>query len=149
MDETIDKVVELSDACEAKLNANDISIPQRLSSKKPGERPVFVRLARRAGELQILRNNRAISNKKGYENVKVFGDLTALRVRFFNILKTDFFSKGMPRHNFLCVERGKCNLFYTRTLRNSLSPTIHFECNDVEFVPRRFLAITCFPTELN
>ena len=56
---------------------------------KPGERPVDLRFARGAGKLQLLRNRRALSNKKGHENVKVFEGLTAPRVRFFNMLKTD------------------------------------------------------------
>ena len=89
VDETIDKVVERSDACEAKVIANDISIAPRLPSKKPGEHPVIVQFARRAGKQQIPRNKKALSNKMGYENVRVFEDLTAPRLRFFNILKTD------------------------------------------------------------
>ena len=72
-DETIDKVVELSDACEAKVNANDISIAHRLPSKKPGEHPVIVRFARRAGKRQLPRNKKALSNKMGYENVSIRG----------------------------------------------------------------------------
>ena len=88
-DETNEKVAELSHACEAKVNANDISIAHRLPSMKLGERPVDVRLARGAGKLQLLRNRRALSNKKGHENVKVFEGLTAPRGRFFNMLTTD------------------------------------------------------------
>ena len=70
VDETIEKVLELSDACEAKVNAKDISIAQKIRAKKPGERSVIVRFARRAGKLQLFRNKEALSIKKGYENVK-------------------------------------------------------------------------------
>ena len=89
-DETTEKVVELSDACEAKVNANNISIAHRLPSKKRGERPLIVRFAPRAGKLQLLRNKEALSNKMGYyKNERLLEDLTAPRVRFFKILKTD------------------------------------------------------------
>ena len=89
MDETTDKVVEPSVVCEAKINASDTSIALRLPSKKPGERPVIVRFARRAEKPQLPRNKKALSNKLAYEIVEVFEELTAPRVRFFNILKTD------------------------------------------------------------
>ena len=78
-DETIDKVVELSDACDAKVNSNELSIAHRFSSKKPGERPVIVRFAQRAGKLQLLGNKKALSNKMRYGNMKAFDDQTAPR----------------------------------------------------------------------
>ena len=50
MDESNEKVTELSNASETKVNANDASI-----GEKPGERSVLVRFARRAGKQDNFR----------------------------------------------------------------------------------------------
>ena len=77
VDETIDKIVELSDAYEAKTSSNDILVAHRFLSIEVGERPVILRFAGRTGKLKFLKNKEVLSNKMGYVNVKVFEDLTA------------------------------------------------------------------------
>ena len=50
VDETIQKVIDFSHVCEAKVNDNNISITGRLPFRKPGECPFIFRFARRTGE---------------------------------------------------------------------------------------------------
>ena len=102
VDEITDKVVELSDACGAKVNANDLWIAHRLPSKKPGERPVNVRFARRAGKLQLLRNKKALSNKMGYENVRVFESSI---LQYIEDWFQSSFSLDTRKHNLLCWKK--------------------------------------------
>ena len=91
-------------------------IAHRLPPKKLGESPVLVRLARRAGKLQLLRNKKALSNKIGHENVKVIEDLTAPRVRFFNIIKLipEYFQHGHAKMQFFYVWKEDSRIYSFR-----------------------------------
>ena len=58
METTIKKVVDISNALEAQISENDISIAHRLPSRNAGNKPVIVGLARRIKKIDLLKRKR-------------------------------------------------------------------------------------------
>ena len=64
------------------LSMRDISTAHRLPGGKTGERPITVRFARRVMKTEMLRNKKKLSS-----NVRVFGDISPARAKFFSMMK--------------------------------------------------------------
>ena len=62
METTIKKVVDISDALEAQISENDISIAHRLPSRNSGNKPVIVRFARRMKKIDLLKKKKNLVN---------------------------------------------------------------------------------------
>ena len=55
METTLKKVVDISNALEAQISENDISIANMLPSRNAGNKPVIVRFARRIKKIDLLK----------------------------------------------------------------------------------------------
>ena len=82
------KVLELAKKIDANVVSSDISIAHRLPSKRPGPKPIIVRFARRIAKINILRNKKKLQ-EPGWNQIRVYEDLTTARMRFFNLMKSD------------------------------------------------------------
>ena len=87
--DVIERVVNLASALEAEVSANDISIAHPLPTKKPGPRPLIVRFSRRVAKVNLLRNKKNLDKFDDLKNVRIFEDMTAPRLKFFNLMKSD------------------------------------------------------------
>ena len=87
--DVMDSVVDLASVLEAEVSANDISIAYSLPTKKPGPRPLIVRFSRRVAKVNLLRNKKNLENFDNLKNVRIFEDMTAPRLKFFNLMKSD------------------------------------------------------------
>ena len=82
------KVLELAKKIDANVVSSDISIAHRLPSKRPGPKPIIVRFARRIAKINLLRNKKKLQ-EPGWNQIRVYEDLTTARMRFFNLMKSD------------------------------------------------------------
>ena len=87
--DAIGRVVDLASALDAEVSANDISIAHPLPTKKPGPRPLIVRFSRRVAKVNLLRNKKNLDKFDNLKNVRIFEDMTAPRLKFFNLMKSD------------------------------------------------------------
>ena len=83
------KVVDIANIIGASVTANDISIAHRLPSRADKEKPIFVKFVRRIGKIDLLKNQKELAKKPNVQHVKVFEDLSAPGVKFFNPMKSD------------------------------------------------------------
>ena len=69
-------------------------------------------------KLQLLKNKKQLVSKNVYGNVETFDDLTAPRIRFFNILKTytNLIDVDTRRHDLVSLEKRQQNILCARTL---------------------------------
>ena len=89
METTIKKVVDISNAIEAQISENDISIADRLPSRNAGNKPVIVRFARRIKKIDLLKKKKNLVNHEDLRDIKIFEDLSAARVNFLKIMRSD------------------------------------------------------------
>ena len=87
--DVMDRVVDLTSLLDAEVSANDISIAHPVPTKKPGPRPLIVRFSRRVAKVNLLRNKKNLENFDKLKNVRIFEDMTAPRLKFFNLMKSD------------------------------------------------------------
>ena len=89
-EQTIEKVASLATGLETNMTAEDISIAHRLpnrNNKRP--RHVIVRFARRVERVNMLKNKKNLANYEPLRHVRIFEDMTAPRLKFFNLMKND------------------------------------------------------------
>ena len=86
---TINKVISVGDAIDAKITHTDIFIAHRLPTRSGRDKPVIVRFSRRIKKIDLLRKKRTLSQINGFGDVKIFEDLSTTRVNFLRIMKTD------------------------------------------------------------
>ena len=86
---SVHKLVELGRFPESEINQQDISIAHRLPTKKPGHRQLIVLFSRRITKINNLQNNKNLAKAAETKDVKIYKDLTAPRLQFFNMLKAD------------------------------------------------------------
>ena len=89
-EQTIEKVANLATGLETNMTAEDISIAHRLpnrNNKRP--RHVIVRFARRVERVNMLKNKKNLANFEPLQHVRIFEDMTAPRLKFFNLMKND------------------------------------------------------------
>ena len=85
---TIKKIVNISNALEAQISENDISIAHRLPSRNPGNKPVINRFARRIKKIELLKKKKTLVNHEELRDIKIFEDLSAARVNFLKIMRS-------------------------------------------------------------
>ena len=102
---SVHKVVELGRFLESEINEQDISIAHRLPTKKPGHRQLIVRFSRRITKINILQNKKNLAKAAETKDVKIYEDLTAPRLRFFNMMKLD--------HRIESLRTKEGNIFFT------------------------------------
>ena len=83
------KVVKLGRFLESEINEPDISIAHRLPTKKPGHRQLIVRFSRRITKNNILQNKKILAKATETKDAKIYEDLKAPCLRFFNMMKSD------------------------------------------------------------
>ena len=86
--DVMDRVVDFASVLEAEVSANNISIAHPIPTKKPGPR-LIVRFSRRVAKVNLLRNKRNLEKFDNLKNVRIFEDMTATRLKFFNLMKSD------------------------------------------------------------
>ena len=89
METKIKKIVDISYALEAQISENDISIAHRLPSRNAGNKPVIVRFARRIKKIYLLKKKKNLINHEDLRDIKLFEDLSAARVNFLKIMRSD------------------------------------------------------------
>ena len=83
-------MASLATGLETNMTAEDISIAHRLpnrNNKRP--RHVIVRFARRVERVNMLKNKKNLANFEPLQHVRIFEDMTAPRLKFFNLMKND------------------------------------------------------------
>ena len=80
IEQTLDKVIDLSKKLEADVDSRDISIAHRLPSRKGSTKPIIVKFSRRMAKVNILRKKRLLY-EQGSE-VRIFEDVSRPRVLF-------------------------------------------------------------------
>ena len=88
-DTTIEIVVDFPSALESSITSDDISIAHRLP-KFNGHPPrhVIVRFTRRVANINLLKSKKN-ANFDQLKHVRIFEDMTAPRLKFFNLMKED------------------------------------------------------------
>ena len=97
----MDRVADLASVPEAEVSANNISIAHPLPTKKPGPRPLIVCFSRRVAKVNLLRNKKNLEKFDNLKNVRIFEDMTAPRLKFFNLMKSDNIEKVWSREGTL------------------------------------------------
>ena len=87
IEQTLEKVIDLSKKLEADVDSRDISIAHRLPSRKGSTKPIIVKFSRRMAKINILRKKKLLY-KQGSE-VRIFEDVSRLRVLFLNLMRQD------------------------------------------------------------
>ena len=89
-DRTSEKVVDFGSALESSITSDDISIAHRLPNFN-GQRPrhVIVRFTRRVAKINLLKSKKNAANFDQLKHVRIFEDMTAPRLKFFNLMKED------------------------------------------------------------
>ena len=90
---------------ESEMNEQDISIAHRLPKKKPGHRELIVRFSIRITKINILQNKINLAKALETKDVKIYEDLMAQLLRFFNMMKAD--------HRIESVRTKEGNIFFT------------------------------------
>ena len=129
---TAEKVIQVANLIEAKVTNNDISIAHRLPSRKPGEKPIIVRFARRVARMNILRNKKKLKESNS-RNIRIFEDLTTPRLRFFNLMKADTrISKVWTREGTIFFVWREDNKTYTVQNLFDGGLFLDYDINDIE-----------------
>ena len=81
------KVLQLSQKLDAKIDEKDISIAHRLPTRKGNIRPIIVKFSRRVAKVEILRKKKILFENKS--EIKVFEDVSRPRVLFMNMMRQD------------------------------------------------------------
>ena len=85
--QTIDKVLDLTNKLEGNVDVKDISIAHRLPSRKGNVRPVIVKFSRRVAKIDILRKKKVLYENGS--NIRIYEDVSRPRVMFLNMMKED------------------------------------------------------------
>ena len=81
------KVLQLSQKLDAKIDEKDISIAHRLPTRKGNIRPIIVKFSRRVAKVELLRKKKILFENKS--EIKVFEDVSRPRVLFINMMRQD------------------------------------------------------------
>ena len=87
IEQTLEKVIDLSKKLEADVDSRDISIAHRLPSRKGSTKPIIVKFSRRMAKVNILRKKKLLY-EQGSE-VRIFEDISRPRVLFLNLMRQD------------------------------------------------------------
>ena len=87
MEHTMQKVLQLSQKLDAKIDEKDISIAHRLPTRKGNIRPIIVKFSRRVAKVELLRKKKILFENKS--EIKVFEDVSRPRVLFMNMMRQD------------------------------------------------------------
>ena len=85
---TLRKVIDVSNSIHAVLCYNDISVAHRLPSRMH-LKPIIVRFSRRVAKIKFLQNKKKLASWSGLNDVKIYGDITRPRMNFFQLLRCD------------------------------------------------------------
>ena len=84
-------IVELGRFLQGEINEHDIAFAHRFLTTKPGRgrRQLILRFSRRMAKVNILQNKNNTPKAAERQDVKTDEDLTASRLRVFNMMKAD------------------------------------------------------------
>ena len=86
--DTIRKVIDVSNSIDAGLSENDISVAHRLPSRMH-LKPVIVRFSRRVAKIKLLQNKKKLASLNGLNDVKIYEDITRPRMNFIKLMRSD------------------------------------------------------------
>ena len=87
LDQTMNKVLELTKTLGTSVDEKDISIAHRLPSRKGQVKPIIVKFSRRVAKVDVLRKKRVLFEQGS--DIRVFEDISRPRVMFLNMMKQD------------------------------------------------------------
>ena len=99
--QTLERVLKLTNHLELNTEASDISIAHRLPGNGRTARPVIVRYARRIARVNLLMNKKKLGSNEATKNIKVYEDLTRARMQFIRMMRSD------PRINSVWTREGQ------------------------------------------
>ena len=86
--DTIRKVIDVSNSINAGLSEDDISVAHRLPSRMH-LKPVIVRFYRRFAKIKLLQNKKKLARLSELNEVKVYEDITRPRMNFVELMRSD------------------------------------------------------------
>ena len=86
--DTIRKVIDVSNSIDAGLSENDISVAHRLPSRMH-LKPVVVSFSRRVAKIKLLQNTKKLASLSGLNDVKIYEDITRPRKNFIKLMRSD------------------------------------------------------------
>ena len=86
--DTIRKVIDVSNSIDAGLSDNGISVAHRMSSQMH-LKPVIVRFSRRVARIKLLKNKKKLASLSGLDDVKIYEDITRPRMNFIKLMGSD------------------------------------------------------------
>ena len=103
--DTIRKVIDVSNSIDAGLSADDISLAHRLPSRMH-LKPVIVRFYRRFAKIKLLQNKKKLASLSELNEVKVYEDITRPRMNFVELMRSDNRVESVWTRdgNLFCVE---------------------------------------------
>ena len=85
--DTIRKVIEVSNSIDAGLSENDVSVAHRLTSQMH-IKPVIVRFSRRVAKMKLLPNKKKLGSLSVLNDVKIYEDLTRPTMNFIKLMES-------------------------------------------------------------
>ena len=85
--DTIRKVIDVSNSIDAGLSENDISVAHRLPMRMH-LKPVVVRFSRRVAKIKLLHSKKKLASLSGLNDVKIYADITRPRMNFIKLMRS-------------------------------------------------------------
>ena len=86
--DTIRKVIDVSNSIDAGLSENDISVAHRLPSRMH-LKPFIVRFSRTVSKIKFLQNKKKLESLSGVNDVKIYQDITRPGMNFIKLMRSD------------------------------------------------------------